>query len=95
MRRVIYVGRAAPANISRAELVERGQILMEHHPGVVDHVSDDGQVFVRFVGLEEEPLSQIGWMPDELGRYPGLVMVDPDEWEAAVVSGWWAGSASA
>ena len=95
LRSVIYVGRAAPTNITKPELLASGRILMEHHPGIVERVSDDGQVFVRFVGLEDEPLSDVGWLPDENGRYPGLVLVDPEEWEAALVSGWWAGTASA
>ncbi|MGW5237870.1 hypothetical protein ACWEOW_02955 [Monashia sp. NPDC004114] len=94
-RRVIYVGRVAPSNITRRDLLEGGHILMEHHPGTIDHASDDGLVFIRFVGLEDEPLTDVGWMPDENARYPGLVLVDPDEWEAALVSGWWAGATPA
>jgi hypothetical protein len=94
-RRVIYVGRAAPTRITRPDVLDNSLMLREHHPGVIDHVSDDGEVFVRFVGLEEETLSDVGWMPDENGRYAELVLVDPQEWEAAVVSGAWAPTTAA
>ena len=89
-RRVIYVGRAAERRTTGADLLDSGGILAEHHPGIIDHVSDDGKVYVRFVGLEDEPLSDSTWVPGASGRYPALVLVDPEEWEAAVVSSSWA-----
>jgi hypothetical protein len=88
-RRVIYVGRAAEPSTTGVDLLD-GRVLAEHHPGTIDHVSDDGQVYVRFVGLEDEPLSDSTWVPGASGRYPALVLVDPEEWEAAVVSSSWA-----
>jgi len=94
-RRVIYVGRAAGRSTTRPDLLGSGRVLLEHHPGIIDHVSDDGQVFVRFVGLEDEPVSDPTWVPEASGRYPDLVLVDPEEWEAAVVSGSWASAVSA
>ena len=69
-RRVIYVGRAAERSTTGPDLLDSGRILIEHHPGIIDHVSDDGQVYVRFVGLEDEPLSDSTWVPGASGRYP-------------------------
>ena len=94
-RRVIYVGRATERSATGPGPLDNGRILMEHHPGIIDHVSDDGQVFVRFVGLEDEPLSDSTWVPEASGRYPALVLVDPEEWEAAVVAGSWVRAFSA
>ena len=54
-RRVIYVGRAGERSTPRPDLLGSGRALLEHHPGIIDHVSDDGQVFVRFVGWRTSP----------------------------------------
>ena len=40
-------------------------------------------------------MSDSTWVPEASGRYPDLVLVDPEEWEAAVVSGSWASAVSA
>lgn len=88
-KQVMYTGRATPSNVTDPDLLEDGRILMENHPGTIARVSDDRQVFVHFLGLEEEPVSDLGFMPDDDGRYPGLVLVTPEEWVAACAVGWW------
>ena len=88
-KQVMYTGRATPANVTDLARVEDGRILMDNHPGTIARVSDDRQVFVTFLGLEDQPVSDLGFVPDADGHYPGLVLVTPEEWVAACAVGWW------
>jgi hypothetical protein len=88
-KRVIYTGRTTPANVTDSEPGGNGQTLTEHHPGVINRVADDRRVFVDFLGLEHQPISNIGFLPDDDGHYPGLVLVGPDDWAAACAVGGW------
>ena len=81
---------AAPRIVGEEVARTLGQrFLMDSHPGTIARVSGDRQVFVHFLGLEDEPVSSLGFMRDDDGHYPGLVLVSPDEWVAACAVGWW------
>lgn len=88
--RVLYMGRADPANVADASLVATGNLLGEGHPGTVARVDPKGGVCVSFLGLEHEPISDTPFLPDDDGRCPGLVAVNGEEWAAACSAGWWA-----
>lgn len=92
-KQVMYTGQVSPSDVTDPELLEVGRTLAENHPGIIARVSDNGQVFVHFLGLEDEPVSDLGFMADDDGYYPGLVLVTPDEWVAACAVGWWSTSA--
>ena len=93
-KQVIYTGQAGESTRrDDPELLEDGRILTDNHPGTIARVSDNGHVFVHFLGLEEDPVSDLGFIPEDDGHYPGLVLVSPDEWVAACAVGWWSTSA--
>lgn len=88
-KQVIYTGRGSPADVTDPELMGSRQVLTEHHPGVIACVADDRRVFVHFLGLDDHPVSDLGFLPDDDGHYPGLVLASADDWAAACAVGWW------
>lgn len=88
--RVVHTDRRDDADSSDAVRQAAGRLLGEHHPGTVTSVHPHRGVTVSFLALESEPISRSWFRSDEDGCVPGLVVVGPEEWEAACASGWWA-----
>ncbi|GAA1139064.1 hypothetical protein [Ornithinicoccus hortensis] len=90
--RVLYAGHADFLGIADPELLQRGHILVHHHPGVVKKFYGPGvnHCIVEFVGLEDEPISfAVGFDHLEDGHYAGLLVPTEEEWQQADSSGWW------
>ena len=86
---VIYIGRTSVGNVESPGLAQAGHILMEGHPGRISGVRAQ-HVYVAFLGLEDEPISSLGFARDGNGDYPGLAVPTDEEWERATRAGWWA-----
>lgn len=91
---VLYLGQQEAARAVSKGLPRGGDLLAEHHPGVVEAVDRRKGVIVRFLGLELEPISSTAFLPDETGTIPGLVAVSGADWQAARSAGWWSGLAT-
>ena len=89
--RVLHAGTADGGDVLDPARRTAGHVLGERHPGVVLEILGRQHVIVRFVGLEDEPISwAVGFGYDPAtGVYPGLLLPQAGEWDAALASGWW------
>ncbi|GAB3078959.1 hypothetical protein GCM10027053_49110 [Intrasporangium mesophilum] len=89
--RVLYNGPEESGDVLDERRRAEGRVLIEHHPGTIRVAAEPQHVLVDFLGLEDEPVSwAVGFGYDETtGLYPGLLIPDDADWEAAVRSGWW------
>ncbi|WP_298891723.1 hypothetical protein [uncultured Serinicoccus sp.] len=90
--RVLYAGKDDSTNVLDPGLLRRGHILKHHHPGLIDMFHGPGlnHCVVRFIGLEEEPVSTVlGFDHRGDGSYIGLLVPTETEWADALRSGWW------
>lgn len=89
---VLYAGEDDATGVLDRDLVEAGCVLRHLHPGVIQQFygPDANHCIVRFLGLEDEPVStMVGFDHQDDGQYPGLLVPTQTEWKKALTSGWW------